>query len=70
MKQAASVMSPGGVMLVDDISTHEGFAIFARRHPEYQTIVCPSADRLGLFCIAINSAAAADWAFARQAAHT
>ena len=48
-------MSPGGVMLADDISTHQGFAIFARRHPEYQTIVCPSADRLGLFGIAINS---------------
>ena len=30
-EQAASVMPPGGVMLVDDIRTHEGFATFARR---------------------------------------
>ena len=33
MEQAASAMSPGGVMLVDDIEAHEGFATFARRHP-------------------------------------
>jgi hypothetical protein len=57
MEQAASVMSPGGVMLVDDISTHQGFAIFARRHPEYRTIVCPSADRQGLFGIAVRTQA-------------
>jgi hypothetical protein len=43
-------------MLVDDISTHEGFATFARRHPEYRTIVCPSADRRGLFGLAVNAA--------------
>jgi hypothetical protein len=55
MSQAASVMSPRGVMLVDDISTHEGFATFAQRHPRYQTIVCPSADRKGLFGIAVNA---------------
>ena len=60
MEQAASIMSPGGVMLVDDISTHQGFAIFARRHPGYHTIVCPSADRQGLFGIAVNSAAGPD----------
>ena len=58
MEQAASIMSPGGVMLVDDISTHRGFAIFAGRHPGYRTIVCPSADRQGLFGIAVNAAAA------------
>jgi cephalosporin hydroxylase len=52
MEQAASAMSPGGVMLVDDIAGHDGFATFASRHPGYQTIVCPSADRLGLFGIA------------------
>ena len=45
-------------MLVDDISTHAGFATFARRHPEYQTIVCPSADRLGEFGIAVKAVAA------------
>ena len=58
MDQAASVLSPGGVMLVDDIATHEGFARFAMRHPSYRTIVCPSADRIGLFGIAVNTAEA------------
>jgi hypothetical protein len=58
MQQAASVMAPGGVMLIDDVKTHEGFGIFARKHPEYQTIICPSADRLGMFGIAINTASA------------
>ena len=58
MQQAASAMAPGGVMLVDDVRTHEGFAIFARKHPEYKTIICPSADRLGMFGIAINAASA------------
>lgn len=55
MDQVASVMPPGGVMLIDDISTHKGFATFARRHPGYQTIICPSADRKGLFGIAVNA---------------
>jgi len=49
--QVTRAMVPGGVMLVDDISTHRGFITFARRHPEYQTVVCPSADRLGEFGI-------------------
>jgi hypothetical protein len=52
--QAASTMSAGGVMLVDDIDSHEAFATFARRHPEYQVIVCPSEDRNGMFGIAVN----------------
>ncbi len=54
MDQVATAMSPGGVMLVDDISTHDGFATFARDHPEYQTIVAPSADQQGLFGIAVH----------------
>jgi len=54
MEQAASAMSPGAVMLVDDIDSHAGFATFAMRHPEYQAIVCPSADRNGMFGIAVN----------------
>ena len=58
MDQAASAMPPGGVILVDDIATHTGFATFARRHPGYQAIVCPSADRKGLFGIAVNAASA------------
>jgi len=58
MEQVASVMPSGGVMLVDDIGSHNGFSTFARRHPEYQTIICPSADRIGIFGIAVNAAAA------------
>jgi hypothetical protein len=56
MEQAARKMRPAGVMLVDDISTHAGFLTFTRRHPEYQTIICPSADRLGEFGIAVKTA--------------
>ena len=59
MEQAASVMQPGGVLLVDDIDSHAGFATFAERHPEYQTIISPDADRNtreGMFGIAVNTA--------------
>jgi len=56
MEQAASRMSPGGVMLVDDISMHAGFATFASRHPGYRTLVCPHADRSSMFGIAVNAA--------------
>jgi len=56
MEQAASAVSYGGVMLVDDIDSHNGFATFARRHSGYQTIVCPSADRTGKFGIAVKVA--------------
>lgn len=55
MEQAARKMPSGGVMLVDDISTHTGFLTFARRHPEYRTIICPSADRAGEFGIAVKA---------------
>lgn len=56
MEQTASVMRIGGVMLVDDIGTHEGFPTFAKRHPEYETIVCPSEDEIGLFGVAVKRA--------------
>jgi glycosyltransferase involved in cell wall biosynthesis len=56
MEQAASAMPAGGVMIVDDIDSHEGFTTFARRHPEYQTLVCPSADKIGMFGVAVKSA--------------
>jgi hypothetical protein len=56
MEQAASGMAPGGVMLVDDIDSHMGFPTFAKRHPEYHTIICPSADRNGMFGVAVNAA--------------
>jgi len=54
MEQAAMAMTPGGVMLVDDIRMHDGFAAFCRRHPEYEAIICPSADRIGMFGIAVK----------------
>jgi Methyltransferase domain len=52
MEQAASIMPPGGLMLVDDIRGHDGFATFARRHPEFKTILCSTADRQAGFGIA------------------
>jgi hypothetical protein len=55
-EQAASVMPAGAVMMVDDIGSHSGFVTFARKHPEFRTIVCPSADRLGVFGIAVKAA--------------
>jgi len=56
MEQAATKMTVGGVMLIDDIKAHDGFARFAENHPEYQTIVCPTPDRIGMFGIAVNIA--------------
>ena len=58
MEQAASIMPPGGVMLVDDIRGHEGFATFARIHPEFKTVLCSTADRAAGFGIAVRTAAA------------
>jgi hypothetical protein len=60
MEQAASIMSPGGVMLVDDIGSHDSFPSFARRHPRYQTIICPSEDDAGIFGIAVKATTAGD----------
>lgn len=54
MEQAASVMPAGGVMLVDDIGSHNGFTTFARRHPEYRTLICADADSDGKFGIAVK----------------
>jgi predicted O-methyltransferase YrrM len=58
MELAASAMRPGGIMLVDDIKSHNGFMTFARRHPDYRTIVCESADQIGVFGIAVRTALA------------
>jgi hypothetical protein len=57
MEQAASAMPVGGVMLVDDIDSHMGFADFAERHSGYQTLICPSADSSWMFGIAVKVAA-------------
>lgn len=56
MEQAGALMAQGGVMLVDDIGSHDSFTSFARRHPRYQTIICPSEDRGGIFGIAAAAA--------------
>ena len=56
MEQAASAMPTGGVMLVDDIKSHTGFTAFAERHPGYETMICESEDRTGMFGIAVNLA--------------
>lgn len=62
MEQAASVMSPGGVMLIDDIGeSRDAFTTFTRRNPHYQAIICPASDRngkWGIFGIAIKATAA------------
>jgi hypothetical protein len=57
MEQAARVLAPGGVMLVDDIKSHNGFAAFASRRPDYQTLVCESLDEIGMFGIAVRGRA-------------
>ncbi|MBY8885096.1 class I SAM-dependent methyltransferase [Streptomyces sp. PTM05] len=50
MDRVARVLAPGGVMLVDDISTHQGFAEWAEdAGGAAETLVCPSADGEGLF---------------------
>jgi Methyltransferase domain len=56
MEQAASVMPAGGVMLIDDIRGHGGFATFARRHPEFKTVLCSTADRVAGFGVAVRTA--------------
>jgi hypothetical protein len=57
MSQAFQVLAPGGVMIIDDISTHQGFASFVKRTPGTRNIVCRSADGLGLFGILWKSTA-------------
>jgi hypothetical protein len=54
MEQAASVMPPGGVMLIDDIRSHDGFLTFAKRHPEFKTILVSTLDGIGAVGIAVS----------------
>jgi hypothetical protein len=49
MEQTLSAMAPGGVMIVDDIGTHQAFAEFARDFPSLETLVCPHSDRTESF---------------------
>lgn len=55
LDRAAEAMPRGGVMLADDISTHDGFATFARDHAAFETIVCPAADQEGQFGVAVKT---------------
>jgi hypothetical protein len=49
MEQTLSALIPGGIMIIDDISTHQGFANFAQDFASLETIVCPHSDRAGSF---------------------
>jgi hypothetical protein len=49
MEQALRMLRPGGIMLVDDISTHQAFFDFARDFPRVDTLVCPHSDRAGSY---------------------
>jgi len=45
MEQVLGAMAwQGGIMIVDDIGTHQAFAEFARTHPGLETVVCPHSD--------------------------
>jgi predicted O-methyltransferase YrrM len=57
MDRIGRVLAPGGVMLIDDISTHQGFADWVREAPGVSTLVCPSGDGEGLFGIVRTSPA-------------
>jgi hypothetical protein len=56
MEQAASVLTPGGVMLIDDIQANDAFATFTR--PQYQTLRCLTADRVFGFGVVVLPASA------------
>jgi hypothetical protein len=49
MKSTLRTMKPGGIMIIDDISTHQGFADIARDFPSLEALVCPHSDRAGSF---------------------
>ncbi len=51
MDHVFPALLPGGLMLVDDISTHAGFSSFAEEHPDTRHLVCRAADGQGLFGI-------------------
>jgi hypothetical protein len=53
MEQAASVMPPGGVILIDDIRSNDAVSTFARRHPEFKIILASTPDRISGFGVAV-----------------
>jgi hypothetical protein len=49
MGKTLQVLASGGIMIVDDITPHQAFAIFARDFPQLETLICPHSDRAGSF---------------------
>ncbi len=49
MEQTLEFLAPGGVMIVDDISTHQAFFNFAQDFPALETLACPHSDRAGSY---------------------
>jgi hypothetical protein len=49
MEQTLNALAPGGIMIVDEISTHQAFANFAQDFPSLETVACPHSDRAGSF---------------------
>ena len=49
MEQTVNVLASGGIMIIDDIGTHQAFANFAGDFPSLETVVCPHSDRAGSF---------------------
>jgi hypothetical protein len=47
MERTLRVLAPGGVMIIDDISTHQAFFDFAQNFRSVETLVCPHSDRDG-----------------------
>ena len=49
MEQTQRALASGGLMIVDDIGTHQAFARFAHDFPSLETLVCPHSDRAGSY---------------------
>src|SRR5262249_47009581 len=49
MEQTLNALASGGIMIIDDVRTHQAFANFARDFPLLETIVCLHSDRAGSF---------------------
>jgi hypothetical protein len=45
MEQTLKFLAPGGIMIVDDIGTHQAFFNFAQEFPMLETLACPHSDR-------------------------
>jgi len=57
MEQTLKALARGGIMIVDDMSTHQAFANFARDFPSLETAVCPHSDRAESFFGLVHKAA-------------